>query len=75
MSARATRERLVLAKRMARVIVARGVVHEDDLPSLLGCGWDEARAAAGIAIQWRKIDRCAGFLVSVPPRDEGRRAA
>jgi hypothetical protein len=65
---------LVRANEVVRVIKERGVVHADDLADIVGCDRAELRAAIGIALHWRRVDRCASWLVAIPSR-EGRRAA
>jgi hypothetical protein len=72
-SAPVTPERLRLAGRGARVIKENGPLRDTDLLALLGCDPDELRAAIGIMIRWRKVDRCGDFLVAAPSR-EGRPA-
>jgi hypothetical protein len=64
-----------LAKDVVRITGERGAVHDDELLAELGCDRAELRAAIGIAMHWHRIDRCGDFLVAVPPRREGRRAA
>jgi hypothetical protein len=70
-----TRELLLLARRTVRVVVARGAVREVDMPGLIGCAGEDARAAVGIARGWRKVDYCAGFIAAAASRDEGKPAA
>lgn len=69
------RAALLRAKDVARVTEERGSVRDEQLLATLGCGWDELRSAIGIAFRWRRIDRCDNYLVPVPSRREGRRAA
>jgi hypothetical protein len=71
MSAPVTPERLRLAGRAARAIRENGPLRDTDLVALLGCEPDELRAAIGIAIRWRKADRCGDYLVP-PASSEGR---
>jgi hypothetical protein len=65
---------LHLAKQAVRGVRENGPVRDDELAAILGCSVDELRAAIGIAMQWRRVDRCDGYLVPAPRR-EGRRAA
>lgn len=68
-------EHLHRAKQVVRGVREHGPVREEELAALLGCDVAEVRAAIGIAIRWRRVDRCGDHLVAVPPRHEGRPAA
>jgi hypothetical protein len=74
-SARPTPSALRRAKDAVQVVHECGAVSEAELAAALDCGFDELRAAIGIAIRWRRIDRCAGYLVAVTSAGERRRAA
>jgi hypothetical protein len=58
-----TRRDVILAKRVARIVKARGPIREADLAEALGCGWDDLRLAIGIASQWRRICRADAYVV------------
>ena len=66
---------LRLAARAAQVIRENGALHDAELLAILACDPVELRAAIPIVTGWRKADRCGDYLVSVPPRSKGRRAA
>ena len=68
-------EHLHRAMQVVRSVRELGPVREEELAALLGCDVAEVRAAIGIAMHWHRIDRCAGYLVAVPSRAGGRRAA
>lgn len=74
MTGRPTPACLHLAKQATRGVRENGPVRDDELAAILGCSVDELRAAIGIAMQWRRVDRCGDWLVALPSR-EGRRAA
>jgi hypothetical protein len=59
---------------LVRVARQRGIVHEDDLPAILGCSRAELKITIGIAFRWRRVDRCDSWLVAASSC-EGRRAA
>ena len=65
---------LIRAKDLVQVVKERGPIHEDDLAAIVGCSRGDLRAAIGIALQRRHIDRCGSWLVAVPSH-EGRPAA
>jgi hypothetical protein len=69
-----TAEHIRLARHMVRLVTRLRAVREDELPVVLGCGREEARTAAGVAVQWRHVARRGGFLVPAS-RDGGRRTA
>jgi len=56
-------------------IKENGALRDSDLLTILGCDPVELRAAIGIAFWWRQLDRCGQYLVPIPRRREGRRAA
>ena len=74
MSAPVTPERLHLAKQVVRGVREHSPVRDHQLAAIVGCDLTELRSAIGIAIRWRRVDRCGDWLVAVPSR-EGRRAA
>jgi hypothetical protein len=75
MSGPVTPARLHLAKQAVRGVRENGPVRDDELAAILGCDLAELRTAIGIAIRWRRIDRCDGWLVPTPARREERPAA
>lgn len=74
MSAPVTPERLHLAKRVVRAVREHNPTRDDELAAILGCDLAELRTAIGIAARWRRIDRCDGYLVSIPSRKGGQAA-
>jgi hypothetical protein len=69
-----TAEHIRLARRLVRLVARPRAVREDELPVVLGCGQQEVRTAAGVAVQWRRVTRRGGFLVPASHDEEGRPA-
>jgi hypothetical protein len=74
-SAPPARGSLWLAGRTVQAVKEKGPLRDAELLTILRCDPVELRAAIGIALRWRQVDRCGQWLVPVPRRREGRRAA
>ena len=75
MSPAVTSGRLWLAGRAVLALQENGALHDDVLREILACKSEDLRAAIPVMICWRKADRIGTFLVPLPPRRKGRRAA
>jgi hypothetical protein len=62
---------LILAKRLARTVRARGPLRVADLSIILGAEAGDTWLAAGIARQWRKVDVRDGVVSLAAPGGEG----
>jgi hypothetical protein len=70
-----TSGRLGLAGRVVLALQENGALRDTELREILACNAEDLRAAIPVMICWRTVDRCCDFLVAVPPRGKGRRAA
>ena len=75
MSPAVTSGRLWLAGRAVLALQENGALRDTELREILACNAEDLRAAIPVMIRWRKVDRCGAFLVPLPPRRKGRRAA
>jgi hypothetical protein len=69
-----TAEHIKLARHTVRLVTRLRAVRKDELAAILGCDQQEARTAAVVAVQWRRVARRNGFLVPAS-RDRERRTA
>jgi hypothetical protein len=74
-SAAVTSGRLWLAGRAVLALQENGALRDAELREILDCTPEDLQAAIPVMVRWRKADRCAGYLVAVPPRRKGRRSA
>lgn len=63
-----TRTTIVLARRLARIVEARGPQPVTDLAATLGADLPEVWLAAGVAQQWRRVCLCDGYAAPAPER-------
>ncbi len=75
MSPAVTSGRLWLAGRAVLALQENGSLRDADLREILACNPEDLRAAIPVMIRWRKADRIGPYLVPLPPRRKGRRAA
>jgi hypothetical protein len=64
-----------LNKRIGALVVAEIGMADTEIAERLAVPLADVRQAARILYRQRRIDMCAGYVVAVPPRAEGRRAA
>lgn len=66
-----TRGDIILAKRVARTVRARGPLRVTDLAMILGAEVGDMWLAVGIARQWRRVDVRDGVVALAAAREEG----
>jgi hypothetical protein len=64
-----------LMRRILSLLTDDDGLADAEIAERLSVPLTDARLAARILHRQRRVDMCAGYVVAVPPRAEGRRAA
>ena len=64
-----------LMRRILAILGDEDGLADTEIADQLGAPLADVRQAARILYRQRRIDLCAGYVVAVPSRTEGRRAA
>jgi hypothetical protein len=64
-----------LMRQILSLLAGNDGLADTEIADQLGASLADVRQAARILYRQRRIDMCVGYLVAVPSRTEGRRAA